>query len=542
MKKQKLNRRRRGISPLIAVVALVLIIGGGITIYRWTLSNSVSSRVILDVNPSIQLNVSNKEKVLSAEAKNNKGEKVLENMNLENTDLNVAINALLGSMLQNGYLSDIQNAILVSVENDDEAEGASLQARLTKEIEQILSSNHLDSLVFSQTVVANQDIVELSNQYNISEGKASLINEIIKGDNKLTFEELAQLSVHEIALIMEYKEIETKEITRSGHASEKAYIGKEQAKAIAFAHANVDSKQAKIEEIEFDTDDGVILYEIDFNVGSTEYEYEIHAVTGEIINHSKEVKGNNNSNQNENISKDSSFIGRDKAKKAALSHSKVDENQVRKIEIDFDNDDNKEVYKVEFKTNEAEYEYKIDARTGAVLEFEREDKKSSNSDKKPVSDNSSEKDYIGKDEAKAIALNHAGVNESAIRDYEIELDKDYNSVVYEIDFESNDTEYEYEIDAYTGEVLKSQSKVSNNTTSKSQTTYLSESKIKEIVFQHAGVNGGNVTELEIELDGNHDDDDTPIYEVDFQVDRLEYEYEVDAITGKIIESKVEQDD
>jgi len=159
-----------------------------------------------------------------------------------------------------------------------------------------------------------------------------------------------------------------------------------------------------------------------------------------------------------------------------------------------------------------------------------------------VSDFPDLKDYIGKDEAKAIALNHAGVNESAIRDYEIELDKDYNSVVYEIDFESNDTEYEYEIDAYTGEVLKSQSKVSNNTTSKSQTTYLSESKIKEIVFQHAGVNGGNVTELEIELDGNHDDDDTPIYEVDFQVDRLEYEYEVDAITGKIIESKVEQDD
>ena len=63
--------------------------------------------------------------------------------------------------------------------------------------------------------------------------------------------------------------------------------------------------------------------------------------------------------------------------------------------------------------------------------------------------------YIGKNKAKEIALADAGVAEKDIRDYDCELDKERGTAVYELDFEVGFDEYEYDIDAVTGEILKS---------------------------------------------------------------------------------------
>lgn len=63
--------------------------------------------------------------------------------------------------------------------------------------------------------------------------------------------------------------------------------------------------------------------------------------------------------------------------------------------------------------------------------------------------------YIGKAKAKEIALADAGVTEKDIRDFECELDKEVvGATVYEVDFEVGFDEYEYKIDAATGEILK----------------------------------------------------------------------------------------
>ena len=58
-------------------------------------------------------------------------------MDLKGVDLDVAVNAIIGSMLKNGYIDELRNSVLVSVENDDAAKGAALQERLTAEIEQL---------------------------------------------------------------------------------------------------------------------------------------------------------------------------------------------------------------------------------------------------------------------------------------------------------------------------------------------------------------------------------------------------------------------
>ena len=94
----------------------------------WRDANAVASVDSLDVNPSIQLQVSKNEKVLAANALNQDAEVILEGMDLRGTQLKVAVNAIVGSLLQNGYLDSLSSAILISVEDDDALRAARLRA------------------------------------------------------------------------------------------------------------------------------------------------------------------------------------------------------------------------------------------------------------------------------------------------------------------------------------------------------------------------------------------------------------------------------
>ena len=63
--------------------------------------------------------------------------------------------------------------------------------------------------------------------------------------------------------------------------------------------------------------------------------------------------------------------------------------------------------------------------------------------------------YIGKKAAINAALAHAGLERSAIRDLSCELERENGVMIYEVEFESGSYDYEYDIDAFTGKVLKS---------------------------------------------------------------------------------------
>jgi uncharacterized membrane protein YkoI len=56
--------------------------------------------------------------------------------------------------------------------------------------------------------------------------------------------------------------------------------------------------------------------------------------------------------------------------------------------------------------------------------------------------------------AKEIALKHAGVAETDVRGYSCQLDREDGVWVYEIEFEANGFEYDYDVEAATGKILK----------------------------------------------------------------------------------------
>ena len=75
-------------------------------------------------------------------------------------------------------------------------------------------------------------------------------------------------------------------------------------------------------------------------------------------------------------------------------------------------------------------------------------------DPKPGKITVDKSEFITEDEAKEIALDKAGVDESEVTFARVELDKDNGVWEYEVEFKVGRTEYEADIDALTGEIRK----------------------------------------------------------------------------------------
>ena len=67
--------------------------------------------------------------------------------------------------------------------------------------------------------------------------------------------------------------------------------------------------------------------------------------------------------------------------------------------------------------------------------------------------------YIGEEAAKAAALEDAGLTASDVTELDADLDLDDAIIHYDVDFKSGGMEYDYDIDAVTGDVLTSSSEV-----------------------------------------------------------------------------------
>ena len=129
-------------------------------------------------------------------------------------------------------------------------------------------------------------------------------------------------------------------------------------------------------------------------------------------------------------------------------------------EVDSELDESPAHYEVELHTAWGEFEYLVDAYTGKVLSGQKDllttastpNETTKSSDQKPNSSGTAQD--IGYAKAKSIALNHAGVSESAACDMKVEPDDEDGVPVYEVSFKSGDMEYDYDIHAATGEILK----------------------------------------------------------------------------------------
>lgn len=114
-------------------------------------------------------------------------------------------------------------------------------------------------------------------------------------------------------------------------------------------------------------------------------------------------------------------------------------------------------YEIELNDGTYKYEIEVDMTSGKVINFEK--KAISNVSNPSGSDNvtnpnANETNYIGVEKAKSIALEHASLSENDVVFTKTNLEYDDGIRVYEIEFIYNHREYDYEIDAKTGNIIK----------------------------------------------------------------------------------------
>lgn len=143
-------------------------------------------------------------------------------------------------------------------------------------------------------------------------------------------------------------------------------------------------------------------------------------------------------------------IGLEKAKKVVLKDAGLKEKDVTFVTAKVDYDDGRKYYDVEFYYNGMEYDYEISAETGKIIDFDKDFE-----GKRPAV-KEEKKDEITAEEAKEIALKHAGLKKSEVTKLKVERDRDDGIVKYEVEFEKGHMEYDYEINAETGKILKAE--------------------------------------------------------------------------------------
>lgn len=428
---KKLNIFSRGFIGVAAAACVLFAVGFvGVSYYG---NNFIpDSRVDIDVNPGVEIVTNKKNKVLDVQSTNKDGEIVIDGMDLKNTELKVAVNALIGSMVQKGYIVDNSTGILVTVRNGDPDKAQKVKEEVLDDINFALYKNDLKANVMNQTLTDTVDVSKFAKENNISIGKAVFVLNLAAKDNSLDAKELAKMKISEIAELVAKKGIDirdivdyddddsiwenisdaiedidedvnenatvTKENDSVYSAGTKKQISVDEAKQIAMAHVNLAQKDVTFVKTKLDNEDNRIVYKIEFVISNIEYDYEIDAVSGEIISSDSDVEDDNKKIQTETSQQQNSAdhsnkdkakgsqehstaqtqaptaaptqpapskISVERAKQIAVSHAGVSGASFTKVELD--TDDGIAVYDIEFKVGNTEYDYEINAASGAII-------------------------------------------------------------------------------------------------------------------------------------------------------------------------------
>ncbi len=219
-----------------------------------------------------------------------------------------------------------------------------------------------------------------------------------------------------------------------------------------------------------------------------------------------------------------------------------------KSELDYDN--GRQVYEIEFYTQDYEYEYEIDASTGEIIDFACEKREGihtgnitntpvNNKTEQPVNagaatvtpaaSDSSKTAEITMEQAKAMVLKWIpGATEKDI--WKAKTEYDNGRTEYEIKVLFGNAEYEFEIDASAGKVIECQYDAAYTTAPAAGGSTITIEKAKSLALEK--VPGATENDI-LKFKTDYDDGRTE-YEIEIVFGNAEYDFEIDAYTGKIM--------
>ena len=546
------------LGTMAACLALVLCTGIATHAIR---SNATAGTFTMDVNPSVEYTIAKSGAVKSIRSLNSDAENALSDVALGKQSVETALTRTVAAYEACGYMENGEATVLISFDSRLDA-NAELKASLSAEIQQALEqTDAVGTLVFHSELTENVEAAKIAEEFHVSLGRADWI---LTAANKtgLPTNEVARMSLDELLKFQEVSGISSVCVSK--------FISLEEAKKIALKDAKLDELTQKIvfTREELSRNQGNPCYLLEFYTGTNQYFYQIDAKSGSIIyagkfitlSEAKKIALDDagckdkvsfteetlvsggiktpyyrlvfadaktqwtyridavlgivlEKKQKEIVTAD--FISLEEAKEIALKDAGLNE-ATQKIVFtreELSRNSGKPCYILEFYTAKKQYSYKVDAKNGSIIEAYH---------------------FILLADAKKIALDDAGVNVKVVFTTEDLVAGGIKSPYYYFVFESDSARWTYKIDAVLGVIMdKTCDKIIPLAPE-----FIGLEKAKQIALEDAGLDEAT-QKIVFTREGLSRNQGKPCYILEFYTDKCAYSYKVDAVSGDILEKKIE---
>ncbi|MCD4826802.1 MAG: hypothetical protein K8Q99_03380 [Acholeplasmataceae bacterium] len=163
------------------------------------------SYVTIDINPSVELIVSPNDKVIEANALNEDAEVLLSELDLIGMDLEVAIDLIIQTSIELGYISvdeDVETFVEVSTISCDEAIRNQIHEKVKEQIN--LAFQKRGMLGRSQEKTFDQAFIDEAASYGVTPEFLFLAYKVVELDDTYTIEQAVALTDEEVFEIVKY--------------------------------------------------------------------------------------------------------------------------------------------------------------------------------------------------------------------------------------------------------------------------------------------------------------------------------------------------
>lgn len=401
------------LGTMAACLALVLCTGIATHAIR---SNATAGTFTMDVSPSVEYTIAKSGSVKNVRCLNSDAEHALSDVALGKQSVETALTRTVAAYEACGYMENGEATVLISFDSRLDA-NAELKASLSAEIRKTLEqTDAVGTLVFHSELTENAEVAKIAEEFHVSLGRADWI---LTAANKtgLPTDEVARMSLDELLKFQEASGISSVSVSK--------FISLEEAKKIALKDAKLDELTQKIvfTREELNRNQGKPCYILEFYTAKKQYSYKVDAKNG-------------------NIMEAYHFILLADAKKIALDDAGVSEKVTFTEETLVAGGIKSPYYYFAFESASARWTYKIDAVLGVIMD------KTCDKITPPAPE------FIGLEKAKQIALEDAGLDETAqkIVFTREELSRNSGKPCYILEFYTDKCAYSYKVDAVSGDI------------------------------------------------------------------------------------------
>ena len=465
---------------MAACLALVLCTGIAANAIR---SNATAGTFTMDVNPSVEYTIAKSGIVKNVCCLNSDAENALSDVALGKQSVETALTRTVAAYEACGYMENGEATVLISFDSRLDA-NAELKASLSAEIRKTLEqTDAVGTLVFHSELTENAEAAKIAEEFHVSLGRADWI---LTAANKtgLPTDEVARMSLDELLKFQEASGIVSVSVSK--------FISLEEAKKIALKDAKLDEPTQKIvfTREELSRNQGKPCYLLEFYTGMNQYFYQIDAKSGSIIYAGK-------------------FITLSEAKKIAMDDAGCKDKVSFTEETLVSGGIKTPYYRLVFADAKTQWTYRIDAVLGIVLEKKQKEIVTT--------------DFISLEEAKAIALKDAGLNEATqkiVFTKEV-LSRNSGKPCYILEFYTAKKQYSYKVDAKNGSIIEAYH-------------FILLADAKKIALDDAGVSEKVTFTEETLVAGGIK---TPYYRFVFADTKTQWTYRIDAVLGTVLEKQ-----